>query len=108
MNKQKGVKPKHIPKRTCIACRKVEGKRALIRIVRTDAGVEVDLSGKKAGRGAYLCANRQCWEVALRGNRLEPALRTKMSAENRQALLHYAATLPAVEPLENEEMSVAA
>ncbi|MFN8443223.1 MAG: YlxR family protein [Caldilineaceae bacterium] len=104
MNKQKGVKPKYVPKRTCIACRKIEGKRALIRIVRTDSGVEVDPSGKKAGRGAYLCANQQCWEAALRGNRLDQALRTKISAENRQSLLAYAANLPEAEAVESENV----
>lgn len=104
MNKLKGVKLKYVPKRTCIACRKVEGKRSLVRIVRTDSGVEIDPSGKKAGRGAYLCATKQCWEAALRGNRLDQALRTKISAENRQSLLTYAATLPEAEAVESESV----
>ncbi len=104
MNKQKGVKPKYVPKRTCIACRKVEGKRSLVRIVRTDSGVEVDPGGKKAGRGAYLCATKQCWEAALRGNRLDQALRTKISVENRQSLLTYAANLPEAEAVESESI----
>jgi hypothetical protein len=92
--KAKGPKPKHVPQRTCIACRKVENKRSFVRLVRTETGVEIDPTGKKAGRGAYLCANQQCWRAVLRGTRLEQALRTTLSSENRQCLLEYTAMLP--------------
>ncbi len=92
--KSRGPKPKHIPQRTCIACRQVVGKRSLLRIVRTESGIVVDPSGKVAGRGAYLHPYQACWRAALRGNRLEQALRTRLSEENRQALLAYMATLP--------------
>ena len=58
--------PKHIPQRTCIACRTVRGKRELVRIVHTEANrVEADATGKKAGRGAYLCRQRECWDQVL-------------------------------------------
>lgn len=90
---------RHIPQRTCIACRRVAGKRALSRLVRIDAEVEVDLTGKRAGRGMYLHPNQQCWQAALKGGRIEQALRTKLSAANRQALAAYAATLPETEAL---------
>lgn len=96
----KGPKPKHVPQRTCIACRKVAGKRSLIRLVRTPEGVQADPTGKLPGRGAYLHQDRRCWEAVLRGNRLEQALRTQMSSENRQALLALMATLPADEDSE--------
>lgn len=89
-----GPKPKHVPQRTCIACRKVAGKRALLRLVRTDQGVEVDPTGKQAGRGAYLHPYQECWRAVLRGGRIDQALRTRLSEENRQALLAYMATLP--------------
>ncbi len=57
---------KHIPQRTCISCRTVRGKREFIRIVRlTDEHVEADSTGKKSGRGAYLCRQRECWDEAL-------------------------------------------
>jgi uncharacterized protein len=57
---------KHIPQRTCISCRTVRGKREFVRIVRiTDAHVEADSTGKKSGRGAYLCRQRECWDEAL-------------------------------------------
>ena len=77
MAQQNRSKVKRVPQRTCIACRKVEGKRSFVRIVRTTSGVEVDVTGKKSGRGAYLCSSRQCWQIALR---------TRLSAEERQAL----------------------
>ncbi len=79
---------KHIPQRTCLACRKVKAKQELIRLVRiSDRGVEVDTSGKKAGRGAYLCSTRECWEVGLKGNRLEHTLRTTLTQNNREQLV---------------------
>jgi predicted RNA-binding protein YlxR (DUF448 family) len=89
------LKPKHIPQRTCIACRQVAGKRALIRLVRTANGVEIDPTGKKAGRGAYLHPNQECWRAMLNGNRLGQALRASIPSENRQQLLAFLATLPA-------------
>ena len=55
--------------------------------------------GKRPGRGMYLHANQQCWQAALKGGRIEQALRVKLSAANRQALQAYAATLPAREEL---------
>ena len=80
----------HITQRTCVACRKVKAKRELIRIVRTaDGKIEVDTSGKKAGRGAYLCRTQECWEVGLKGNRLEYALRTSLTQDNREQLTRY-------------------
>ena len=59
----KGPRPKHVPQRTCVVCRSERGKRELVRIVRTPAGaVQVDPTGKVAGRGAYLCKARLCWQ----------------------------------------------
>ena len=80
----------HIPQRTCVACRKVKAKRELIRVMCTSGGnVEVDTSGKKAGRGAYLCRAPECWEVGLKGSRLEHALRTSLTQDNREQLTSY-------------------
>lgn len=89
MARQKGRK-RRVPQRTCIACRQVQGKRELIRIVRTPAGeVRVDPTGKLSGRGAYLCANRSCWQVALEQGRLRQALKTGLTADELQALADY-------------------
>lgn len=95
-------KQKHVPQRTCIACRQVAGKRTLLRLVRTDDGVEIDPSGKKPGRGAYIHPYQVCWRAVLESNRLEKALRTRLSDESRQALLAYMATLPESEIHEPE------
>ena len=73
-----------------MACRKVKAKRELIRVVRiSDRNVEVDTTGKKAGRGAYLCWAQDCWETGLKGGRLEHALRTALTQENREQLTIY-------------------
>lgn len=78
---------KHVPQRTCVACRQVKTKRELMRVVRVSGGsVEVDSSGKKAGRGAYLCRARECWEIGLKGGRLEHSLKTTLTRDNRERL----------------------
>ena len=94
VQKGRGPKPKHVPQRTCIACRQVGGKRSLLRLVRTEQGVQVDTTGKLPGRGAYLHPYQSCWQAVLRGGRIEQALRVRLSEENRQALLDYMAMLP--------------
>lgn len=74
-----------------MACRKVRTKQELIRLVRTpDGNIEIDPSGKKAGRGAYLCRVWECWEAGLKGNRLEYALRSPVTSDNREQLINYA------------------
>ena len=86
---------KYIPQRTCAVCRQTREKRNLIRLVRTSNGtVAVDISAKKPGRGAYLCPNKDCWEMALKKNRLEHALRIKLSNNDRQVLIEYSNSLP--------------
>lgn len=90
---QKTVRRKHVPQRTCIGCRAVLPKRTLIRIVRRPEGVQVDPTGKLAGRGAYLHDKRSCWERGLKGA-LNHALRTELTVEDRESLLSYMATLP--------------
>ena len=84
-------KVRRTPQRTCVACQRTTAKRELVRIVRTPAGsVEVDPTGKKSGRGAYLCKAPRCWQAALRRDRLSRALRVRIAAEEREALLEYA------------------
>lgn len=80
------AKRKRIPQRTCIACRQEEGKRSLLRLVRTGEGVVLDVTGKKAGRGAYVHPQRSCWERALRTSLLQRALRMNITSENLQIL----------------------
>ena len=79
--------PKHVPERTCIACHEVRPKRNLVRLVYGPEGVaEVDTTGRKPGRGAYLCLSPECWHKGLNKGKLEHALRGKISAENRARL----------------------
>jgi len=80
-----------VPHRTCVNCGSTTAKRELVRLVRTPGGVEPDPTGKRPGRGAYLCHNPDCWESAVRKSRLEHALRTKLTPADREALLSYLA-----------------
>lgn len=86
---------KRQPQRTCIACRSVNAKRGLVRIVRTPAGeVLVDATGKRPGRGAYVCARRACWRVVLAGPQIAHALHVELTPEQRVVLEIYAGQLP--------------
>ena len=58
----------------------------LTRLVRTDAGVQIDPGGKMEGRGAYLCNRRSCWECAVNGTMLNKTLNTTLTNEDRERL----------------------
>jgi hypothetical protein len=92
--RQQPKRGKHIPQRTCVACRGIKANKDLIRLVNNAGIVEIDLTRKQSGRGAYLCPTAHCWEIGLKGNRLEFTLRTKMTPENRQILVEYGTNLP--------------
>jgi uncharacterized protein len=97
--KKQPKKQKHLPLRTCIACRETKPKRELLRIVRTpDGHVAVDATGKKSGRGAYLSARLSCWQKALKEHRIEHELETTLSEEDQADILTFMATLPPDEP----------
>ena len=87
------VRRKHIPQRTCVGCREVLPKRSMIRIVRVSEGVEIDSTGKKAGRGAYLHDRRSCWERGLKGP-LASALKVELTAADSERLLAFMSSLP--------------
>jgi len=88
------ARPRHIPQRTCVACRRTTAKRELVRIVRTpEGGVEVDPTGKRSGRGAYLCATPDCWRLAVQKGRLDRALKTTVSARDKEAILQHTQSL---------------
>jgi len=66
---------KSYPTRTCVACRTERQKRDFVRIVRTpDGSVSFDETGRANGRGAYLCADASCWQLALKKGSIERAL----------------------------------
>lgn len=97
--KRQGPRLKHVPQRTCVGCRTASAKREFVRIVRTlEDRVEVDLTGKKNGRGAYLCRQRSCWDLALKRDAIARALKTTLSPEDRAALSAFAAALPETAP----------
>lgn len=86
-------RPKHIPQRTCVGCRKVLPKRELIRLVHRPEGVQVDPTGKLPGRGAYLHNLRLCWQKGLKGS-LAEALKMDLTAEDFDRLRIFMQTLP--------------
>src|SRR5262245_38248339 len=98
MPERSGPRPRRIPQRTCIACRSTEAKRGLVRVVRTAEGrAELDPTGKKNGRGAYVHETRDCWEEALKKDRLSRALKVTVSTGDLEQLKAHAETLPAAE-----------
>ncbi len=87
--------PKHIPERSCVACRTMRQKRHLVRLVRlVDGTVEVDPTWRKSGRGAYLCPAQECWRLAATRKSLDHAFDVTVTAEMWGALNHYAEGLP--------------
>ena len=81
------MKPKKTPMRMCVGCREMKEKRELIRIVRTPEGVvAVDDTGKRSGRGAYVCRNAECLTRAIRQKQLERQLEITLTNEVSEAL----------------------
>ena len=69
------MKQRKIPLRKCVACQEMKPKRTLIRIVRSPEGeVSIDLTGKKSGRGAYLCGQSSCFRLAKKSRAFDRAL----------------------------------
>ncbi|MEW6623240.1 MAG: YlxR family protein [Bacillota bacterium] len=76
------MKKRKIPQRMCIGCREKMDKKGLIRIVRTpEEKILVDPTGKKAGRGAYLCGKKECLEKSIRSKGLQKALNCEITEE---------------------------
>jgi len=70
------LRPRKVPLRKCVACQEMMSKKELIRVVRTpDEQVLIDLSGKKSGRGAYLCGKVACFTLAKKSKALDRALK---------------------------------
>ena len=76
------IKKLRVPLRTCIGCQCKKPKKELIRIIRTPEGkIEIDKTGKKSGRGAYLCGNVECLDTALRKNHLKRSLKQDITLQ---------------------------
>lgn len=90
------ARPKHVPRRMCVACRDHDAKRGLVRVVRRpDGTVGLDPTGRANGRGAYLCHRPACWERALKAGLLARALNlnAELDAGTVAELRDFASTL---------------
>ncbi len=78
---------KKIPERTCIGCGQKKEKKDLIRIVHTPEDTfSIDPTGRKNGRGAYICRDSACLEKAIKRKALDRAFKVTVSEETQQAL----------------------
>ena len=76
---------KKLPQRMCIACREKKDKKSLIRVVCNKEGeISLDFTGKKAGRGAYICNDINCIEKLIKNKLLNKAFETTVSEEMYQ------------------------
>jgi len=79
----------------CVGCQEMRSKRDLIRVVRTpEESIEVDHTGKRSGRGAYICPNAECLEKAIKGKRLEKALKQQIGLGVKEVLLESLLSQP--------------
>jgi predicted RNA-binding protein YlxR (DUF448 family) len=83
------MRQRKIPLRKCVACQEMKPKKQLIRIVRTpQEEIQIDQSGKKAGRGAYLCAQISCFKLAQKSKAFDRALKQTVSPLIYEKLAH--------------------
>ena len=81
------LKPKKIPMRMCVGCREMRPKKELLRVVKpAESDARWDLTGKAAGRGAYVCPSVDCLNKAKKSRALERALECRISEEVFAAL----------------------
>ena len=81
------MKEKKIPMRMCVGCREMKPKKELLRVVKSPEGqVSIDVTGRKPGRGAYVCKSAQCLEKAIRQRQLERAFECALSEETKESL----------------------
>ena len=82
------MKEKKVPMRMCVGCREMKPKRELLRVVRSPEGsVAIDPTGRKPGRGAYVCFSAECLKKAIRQKQLERAFECPLGEETSQSLL---------------------
>ncbi len=76
------MKIKKAPERVCVGCELLKPKRELLRVVLSPEGeIDLDKTGKKAGRGAYLCPKQECLDKAYKAKRLERSLKHAVSKD---------------------------
>jgi predicted RNA-binding protein YlxR (DUF448 family) len=83
------MKTRKVPLRKCVACQQMMAKKLLIRIVRTPAEeILIDMTGKKSGRGAYLCGKADCFKLAKKAKALDRALKAQVGPDIYDRLAH--------------------
>lgn len=81
------MKPKKIPLRLCLGCNEMKLKTELIRVVKSPEGeVSLDFTGKKNGRGAYICHNIECLERSVKSKKMERAFSMAIPVEVYESL----------------------
>ena len=81
------MKEKKIPMRMCLGCREMKPKKELLRVVRLPEGeVSLDPTGRKSGRGAYVCKSADCLQRAIKQRQIERAFECTLSEETKAAL----------------------
>ena len=72
---------KKVPMRKCIGCQEMKNKKEMMRVLKTPEGeIVIDLTGRKNGRGAYLCFSKECLEKSMKNKGLERSLKTTIPA----------------------------
>lgn len=76
------MRTKKVPLRKCMGCGEMKAKKELVRVVKSLEGeVSLDLTGRKPGRGAYVCHQAECLKIARKARRLEKAFSCQIPAE---------------------------
>lgn len=78
---------KKLPKRLCIGCMEMKDKKELLRIVKSEEDISLDITGRKNGRGAYICNNKECFEKAFKKHGLERSFKMNISKAVYDSLL---------------------
>ena len=84
---------KKIPMRQCVGCGEMKAKKELIRVIKTEEEVLLDTTGRKNGRGAYICANPECLKKARKSKGLERSLKASIPDEVYENLAKEMSTL---------------
>ena len=92
------IRPRKIPERQCSGCGERRPKKELIRVVRSPEGeISIDFTGRKPGRGAYICPSEKCLQKALKAKRLSRNLECEIPEDIYAALAHEIAYAESLE-----------
>ncbi len=98
------MKPRKVPLRMCMGCREMKPKKELIRVVRSPEGVvSLDTTGKKPGRGAYVCPDVECMRKAIKQKQIERMLECKVEKEVLESLEQAVSAAQGALPLKEEQ-----